>query len=263
VGLPDEIFFRHTVSQGKPGKLTDLHCHNGLELLYVLSGNMMHVVEGRKYRLEPGDLVLVHPSRYHYLEQLSDEPYERYNVHFDPQLEKVDISSLPRELEVINLKNVPFASQLFEKMDYYQKKLHPPVFKELLLQLLKELFISLHLATYAKKREEATLSPILKRALDYINDNLFTISDVDEVADALFISSSYLFYLFRSSMHQTPKKYITVKRLLASQSRIRGGMSPTTVCKECGFNEYTTFYRNYYTFFGHPPSYDSNQNGIN
>lgn len=224
---------------------------------------MVHVVEGRRYRLEPGDLVLVHPSKYHYLEHRSGDIYERYNVHFDPQLCKVDISALPKELEVIKLKDVPFASQLFEKMDYYQKNLEEPVFKELLMQMLKELFINLQLATDAKKKEEATLSPILKRALDYINDNLFTIADVDEVADALFISSSYLFHLFRNSLHQTPKKYITDKRLLAAQRRIRRGMSPTAVCKECGFKEYATFYRSYHAFFGHPPSYDSDRKNVN
>lgn len=257
MSLPKIMIFRHTISQGKPGMFTELHCHNGMELLYVVSGDMAHVVEGRKYRLGPGDLALVHPSKYHYLEQLSDEPYERYNVHFDPQLHKVDMSKLPKDLEVVYLTDVPFAPGLFEKMDYYQKKMDGPDFEAMLLQMLNELFVSLQLAASAKKQEEASLSPILRKALDYINENLFTITDVNEVADALFISSSYLFHLFRSSLHQTPKKYIKDKRLLAAQRRIRRGMNPTSVYKECGFKEYATFFRSYNTFFGHPPSHDS------
>lgn len=258
MSLPDKIVFRHSRSQQKPGILTDLHCHNGLELLYVVSGDMVHVVEGRRYRVGPGDLILVHPSKYHYLEQLFGEPYERYSVHFDPQLHNVDISVLPKELEVVCLHDVPYAPELFEKMDYYQRELDESLFQDMLLQMLKELFVNLQLAAIAKKQEEASLSPILKRTLEYINENLFTITDVDEVADALFISTSYLFHLFRSSLHQTPKKYITDKRLLAAQRRIRSGMNPTAVYKECGFKEYATFYRNYNAFFGHPPSHDSN-----
>ena len=109
--------------------LADLHCHNGLELIYVVSGNMAHVVEGRRYLLRPGDLVLVHPSKYHYLECLSSEPYERYNVLFDPQLHKIDISKVPKELEVISLLNNPIAVGLFEKLDCYQKELDPQTLK--------------------------------------------------------------------------------------------------------------------------------------
>lgn len=255
--MPDQIVFCHNTSKEKKGRLTDLHCHNGMELLYVVSGDMLHVVEGRRYRVGPGDLILVHPSKYHYLEQLFDEPYERYNIYFDPQLHNVDISALPKELEVVCLHDVPYAQELFEKMDYYQKELDGSVFYEMFLQMLKELFVNLQLAASAKKQEEASLSPILKKALEYINDNLFTIADVDEVAGALFISSSYLFHLFRNSLHQTPKKYITDKRLLAAQRRIRRGMNPTSVYKECGFKEYATFFRSYSAFFGHPPSCDS------
>ena len=164
---------------------------------------------------------------------------------------------MPKGMEVVNLTKVPFASQLFEKMDYYQKELDGKTFEAMLLQMLNELFINLRLSTDAQKQEEASMPLILIRALDYINENLYTITDVDEVADALFISSSYLFHLFRDSLHQTPKKYITDKRLLAAQRRIRRGMNPTAVYKECGFKEYATFYRNYNAFFGHSPSHDS------
>lgn len=257
MSVPEQVFFRHTVSEVKPGKFTQLHCHNGLELLYIVSGDMNHIVEGRRYRLEPGDLVLVHPSRYHYLEQMSESIYERYNIHFDPQLHDVDISQLPKEMEVVNLTKVPFAPQLFEKMGYYQKLLDDATFDKMLLQMLNELFINLQLSADIRKQEEVFLPPVLKGALDYINENLYTISDVDQVADAMFISTSYLFFLFRSVLRQTPKRYITEKRLLAAQRKIRSGMLPTVAFKDCGFNEYATFYRSYCAFFGYPPSRDS------
>jgi AraC-like DNA-binding protein len=201
--------------------------------------------------------VLVHPSKYHYLERLSTEPYERYNIQFIPQQHRINVSAVPKELEVISLLNCPIAAALFPKMDYYKRELDPETFEKLLQQLLVELFINLQLVSDARKQEEASLSPILKGALEYINDNLYTISDVEEVASALYISTSYLFYLFRTSLHQTPKKYITDKRLLAAQRRIGRGMNPTAVYKECGFREYTTFFRSYCAFFGHPPSQDS------
>ena len=252
--LPNGMDYKHTVSVDKPGMLAALHCHNKFELLYVVSGDMTHVVEGRKYRIKAGDLILVHPSKYHYLERLSAEPYERYNILFDPQLHRVDISAVSEEMDVVSLRGNPMVEDLFPKMEYYRKALETAEFEELLLHMVEELFINLRIASYAPRQEEGSLSPILMKALAYINENLFTVTGVDEVAKALYISPSYLFYLFRKSMHQTPKKYILDKRLLAAQRMLRSGMSPTAVYKECGFKEYTTFFRGYSAFFGHAPS---------
>lgn len=254
--LQNEIVYRHITSAGKPGMLADLHCHNGMELIYIRSGSMMHVVEGRRYLLNPGDLVLVLPSRYHYLEQLSDEPYERYNIIFDPQLHNIDVSSVPTDMEVVHLEEGSVPSGLFAKMDLYYDRLEETVFSQLLRHMLEELLVNLLMIGDAPRREQDDFSPILQKALAYVNQNLFTIENVDEIARALFISPSYLFQLFRSSLHQTPMRYIRDKRLLAAQRRIRRGMSPTVACKECGFKEYASFFRSYQTFFGHAPSRD-------
>ena len=247
------IKFRHHTSALQPGMFAALHCHNDFELIYVVSGELAHVVEGRRYLLRPGSLALVRPSTYHYLQVLSDEPYERYNILFDgiPESER-----LPRDLEVADLSDNRELTALFAKMDLYaQAKAED--FHRLLELLLRELCLSLALFPQGQREKEVAQSPILSRALQYINENLFTLSNVEEVAGALFISSSYLYALFRESLHQTPQKYIRDKRLLAAQRRIRAGGKPTAVCRECGFREYATFYRNYMAFFGHSPSAES------
>ena len=234
-----------------------LHCHNRFELLYITSGEMEHVVEDRKYRVKAGDLILVRPSMYHHLEQLSEQPYMRYDILFDPDRIGVDVTKLPEDIEVISLLDNPVADGLFRKLNGYYEGLEEGCFAKLLEQMIYELFLNLQLFSDATHREKIYLSPILTRALAYINENLFSITDVDEVAQALYISPSNLFYMFRTSLHQTPKKYITEKRLLAAQRRIFAGNKPTEVYKECGFRDYTTFYRSYIVRFGHAPSEDA------
>jgi AraC-like DNA-binding protein len=93
--------------------------------------------------------------------------------------------------------------------------------------------------------------------LRYINENLCTLSGVEEVANHLFISESYLFRMFKNELHQTPKKYILEKRLLMAQKKILSGEKPSDVSVECGFGDYTVFYRNYLSRFGHAPSVDT------
>ena len=248
------ILYRHLSSTDQVGMLAELHCHNKFELLYVSSGEMSHVVEDRKYRIGSGDLVLVKPSTYHYLECLSEQPYQRHNILFDPKQIGVDVSGLPEDTEVISLLNNPIAIGLFQKLDYYHRGLASEEFADFLASVLRELFLNLRIFSNTRHREKTLLSPILTRALDYINENLFTITDVEEIAQALYISPSYLFYLFRTTLHQTPKKYITDKRLLAAQRQILAGGKPTEVYKVCGFRDYTTFFRSYTAYFGHNPS---------
>ncbi len=252
--LANGILYDYDYISGKHGVLTDLHCHNRFELLYLVSGSMHHVVEDRKYLIYGGDLVLVRPSTYHYLERLSEEPYERYNILFDPQKIEVDVSLIPQDTEVINLSNNPIARRLFKKLEYYNQNLEVKDFTKIVEHMLHELFLNLHIFSDITHREKIILSPILSKALAYINENLFTISDIDEVAQALYISPSYLFYLFRTTLHQTPRKYITEKRLLAAQQKISAGKKPTEIYVECGFRDYTTFFRCYTAHFGHAPS---------
>lgn len=256
------ILYLHHSSVGKPGMLADLHCHNRFELLYISSGQMSHVVEDRKYTVCGGDLVLVRPSTYHYLEQLTAETYDRYNILFDPEQIGVNVGSLPEDTEVISLLNNPIAIGLFQKIDFYRNGLSPEDFSAFLAMLLRELFLNLRIFSNPHHREKTMISPILTRALDYINENLFTITDVEQIAQALYISPSYLFYLFRTALHQTPKKYITDKRLLAAQQQIRGGDKPTEVYQVCGFRDYTTFFRSYTAYFGHTPSQEGKQSSL-
>ena len=95
---------------------------------------------------------------------------------------------------------------------------------------------------------------MLTDALVYIRDNLFTVRDVGEIAAALHVTESYLFRIFRTELSTGPARYVTEKRLLAAQSMIRLGRRPSEVFSECGFQDYTAFFRAYKKFFGTAPS---------
>ena len=56
------------------------------------------------------------------------------------------------------------------------------------------------------------------------------------------------------SRHFPAAEHNLAQRLLAAQNLLTDGESPSKVFEKCGFNDYTTFYRNYVSFFGHPPS---------
>ena len=227
----DNVFFKHETTPNMPKDAYSMHSHNMYELLYFVKGDATHVIEDRKYKLKKGDLVLIRPSKYHFIQIDSFCDYERYDVLFSPKTKSID---------GLSLLDKHFTGEDFERI---------------LTGLLCELFYLLSVTPATENTDAPSVtSPTLSLALKYINDNLITLTGVEEVAKNCFVTEGYLFRLFKNELHKTPGKYISSKRLLLAERMISDGEPPTSVYEKCGFSDYTTFYRNYRAFFGKAPS---------
>lgn len=250
----EKIFFKHELSRKLSENVYSMHTHNAYELLYILSGDATCVIEDRRYKLNRGDLILIRPLRYHFIQIDSITDYERYDILFDPSRHGVDgLARIGRDAEVIHLSENAIAKNIFEKMDVYAERFDGADFERLLSHLLSELFYSIGLFDDRVERGGNSISPLISDALRYINESLYTIKSMGEIANHLFVSESYLFRRFKRELHQTPKRYIMNKRLLLAEQRLSLGEAPTAVCRELGFGDYTSFYRNYRSFFGRAP----------
>ena len=256
--LPDvrtpKFLYSNHVFVPKSGVKRESHAHPMYELIYFIRGDASHVVEDRRYKLSRGDLVIVRPGKFHDICFDSDREYERCNILFD--MEAMGLwraEEVSQRFEVVSLAEHPEISAVFAKLTQYREVMTEEDFVEAAAHLLFQLFCDLSLLPEQKERTYS-VHPLLSRALAYIRDNLFTVRDVAEVAGALYVTESYLFRLFRRELKTGPKRYITEKRLLAARSLIRLGRRPSDVYLECGFSDYTAFFRNYKSFFGYSPS---------
>lgn len=250
----EQILFKHEVSENLPCNTYSMHMHNAYELICLLDGDATHVIEDRKYKLKKGDLILIRPRQYHFIQIDSVSRYERFNILFDAEKHRVEgVDRIPDELEIINLEESSIAMQILRKCKIYHESCDKETFTRIASHLLSELFFNLHLFPASLPKEISPLSPLISKALSYINENLSTIRDIRELASHLFVSESYLFRLFKKELHQTPKQYICEKRLLLAQNMLGAGEKPTKVALGCGFTDYSTFYRNYTAFFGTSP----------
>ena len=260
----DKIFFKHEVSKNLPCDTYSMHTHNMYELIYFVSGNATHIIEDRKYKLKKGDLILIRPFHYHFIQIDAPDDYERYDILFDPSRHNIESTALlPSDAEVINLTGNTAAEDIFKKFDLYRENASPEIFEKLISIMLSELFYNISMFPLVNSDEISSASPLVSKALRYINENLCTISGTREIANHLFVSESYLFRIFKNELHESPKKYIMDKRLLLSQKMIASGEAPGYVCEKCGFGDYTSFYRNYTSFFGHSPSAKSRKHSPN
>ena len=63
----------------------DYHYHEFCKLLFLMSGKGSYVVDGQRYLLQAGDVVLVGSRSVHCPELEKDEPYERVILYISPE----------------------------------------------------------------------------------------------------------------------------------------------------------------------------------
>lgn len=232
-----------------------MHAHDFYELIFLLDGDASYVVEGRKYKLQKNDLIFTRPLTYHYIEMHSNAVYVRYLIAFRSfEIGETLLSSIPKDLEVIHCSEHSIIRQNFERLNYYGQKLEREEFFDLFPALIKEILYNVRLSTQDVVHIPAEISPILSSALQYINENLFSINSMEELAQDLFLSLPYLFKIFKQQLKISPKKYVNLKRLQYAKQMLASGKKPYEIYAECGFNSYVGFYKQFLKQFGYPPS---------
>ena len=232
-----------------------LHEHDVYELMFFVKIKGVYFMEGRAYRLNRNDVLLIPPHTQHRI--IMDEPceYDRYNVLFDAAL-------LPHELKVLvdGIKPILHLDDgviegFMSSYDLYLDSFDKETALVGIDSVVKSMLMHMYLLSAKKDRTQTSrVNPIVTRATAYIQKNLATLSGVDEICDELFVTKSHLHHLFKKYLMTTPKKYINAKRLFEAQQLIRHGIAPGEACFMSGFGDYATFYRNYKDFFGHLPS---------
>lgn len=84
-------------------------------------------------------------------------------------------------------------------------------------------------------------SPIVRKAVEYINENYLTISQVEEIAGHCHISVSYLCRIFRKQLGISPTEFINSRKIIHAKHLLKKGHNVTNVCFASGFNSYNYF----------------------
>ena len=232
------------------------HSHEGFEIIYMIKCNATYLIDGKEYTLKPGDAILTRPFSIHTLNVEPKSEYERFNIIFGENAIPLSIlKKIPPSINVINFEGNKNVSSIFEKGEYYLSVLDKEDIPQVLTGLITELLLNIIIQSKNEpKNNTEFINPIVYKSIDYIENNLRSISEIEEIANELFITKSHLHHIFMKYMNTSPKKYITTRRLALAQKEILSGCKPTEVYLRCGFSDYSSFYRAYCKYFGRTPS---------
>lgn len=264
----DEIRFYHNISYDPKSEDYPMHAHNSLEIYYFISGNCRYLVEGNEYSLKHGDIMIMRPSETHNLLVLGNEPYERVTVNIS--------AGFIRSFDNGEALLKPFFDRSLGRLNRYRKEEFSDDIRKICFEDVGEdSFVPKKIEVVAKtftalceickcfeaKRDgevdDAGSGDISSRLIGYINSNLFEPISLLGISEEFYLSSSQLNRIFRRATGSSVWEYVTIKRLIAARNMIRSGDSAGKACAECGFKDYSSFYRLYKSRFGVSPKQDA------
>ena len=231
------------------------HMHNGYELLYFLRGDAEYVIGSATYRLSPRTLLFIRPRDFHYLRPLSDAPYERFVIHF-PR-EAIPPSLLAFTDNAPDVYHVPKGSEteaFFARWEAAERTYTREDLTTLLTGSVPALLLCLKYGRFADTAQPTRENQTLDAILRYIDEHPTERITATALAAQFFVSTSWIVHSFRTHLGITLMQYVNKKRILYAEARIREGASPTAVAKECNYESYVTFYRQFKKYLKYNPS---------
>jgi AraC-like DNA-binding protein len=237
-----------------------IHCHDFSELVVILSGSAIHIIEGREYPVSAGQVFLIHRDVCHGYKDVDNIQY--VNVMFHPD----------QVLQLPELKLLPGFQALFYIEPFYRKEMYFKGMLELDNSQLAQvsLLLDLILEEYGRRQEgfrlmvrtyftaligklsryyqansgrEENKALRIAEAVTYLEEHFLQPITMDELAEKAFLSKRQFYRVFSSNYNTTPMDFVIRKRLDHSCMLLRdSALTISQVAMESGFLD-----QNYYT----------------
>lgn len=242
-------------------QMVEKHAHDFFEIYCLLEGNVTLNIEGSRYPISKETIVLLPPGISHGAEVLSDE-YERIVLWINPwylnriSSRKTNLSScfaMAKQngylLEVEPFMRNQLISYLLSLIcETHEKEFGTDIMIDAMLQ---QLLIVIHRqqSLYIQKEKET-----LKEIIKYINKHYTETITLDYLCQRFFISKFYLSRSFRVLTGKSVYQYILEKRMSMAKQLLIYGEKPTSIYINCGFSQYSNFYRAFKKYYKISPN---------
>lgn len=191
------------------------HSHDFCEILYVAGGAGEAILEGKKFRLAPGDLVVVNPGTLH--EERSDAKAPLRLIFL--AIRDFAVPGLPAGCLSQEKYRVLSCGEYRYKMDIYLRELLQETssqiefYQEISQGLVSALLVLVMRLIRINPEDEAALSQECQKIKEYLDQNFTSPITLDSLSETVYISKHYLSHLFKEQTGVSPIKYLTSKRM--------------------------------------------------
>ena len=252
------------IEQGIPGLGYKYEVLKNAVIHYVTKGYGTFKFNGKVYTLKQGDIfILLKGMKVEYVASI-DDPWEYYWIGFSGSNanEYLNRTSITNSY-VANCEKNSKIPQIILNMCEISKTYNPSSSDDILL--LKELYSLLYtlIEEFPKPFDykDKELHTYIQDALNFINSNYMNSITVQEIADYVNLSRSYLYKMFIKNLGISPQRYLINLRMYKATLLLKGTKLPIgEVASRVGYSDSLLFSKTFSKHFSMSPlNYRNNQ----
>lgn len=259
---------RHSTEAQSP------HTHEYFQIFYVIKGNITHYVEKVEGKLYRGDMTIIPPNVEHHIGPI-DDGTEFYSFSFMMNIfdesnksDRIAVNFL-NQLTTVNKASIQPKISLPDDEILYIETIMDRIYKEFNLKqvgndeiirsnavILLTVFARIYFETIndAIPTGVSNLNQYVLYCIQYINANFHEPLSLTDMAKRSAMSKSSFCNAFSTLTGYSFKEYLNLKRIEHSIKLIKKGYQLTVIYGLCGYEDYSTFIRNFKKVMGISPS---------
>lgn len=262
----------HITRISSPKEALNLHSHNYFQIYCVISGKVTHHLEHSTADLTAGDIFILPPNQPHYIETPAGE-VDFYSLSFTSdyfqnikEANKLILDFL-LYLQTEGAKHIEPKVSLSYEDTIFVRTLFQRILEEFSgdkpgkNEIIKEsvsVLLSLFARVYFEKNAAALVAKenrqLVMHSIEYIKNHFDEEITTAEIIRRSAMSKTNFCTLFHSVTGMPFKEYLNRYRIERAAELIASGEKVSAAASNCGYCDFSTFYRNFKKYMGISPS---------
>lgn len=247
------------------GNRSDIHTHDFLEISIVLEGQADYTIEEQEFQLNAGQIMLFNPGIHHGEEQRPGTYSHQLHIGLtNISLDGLKRNHFPTKKAILNLGEYQweFLDKAWRLVKEYGEE--QPEFQlmvkaliiEMLVLILRSLEkvqdnnVTLALSKNAKRKQY-----LVNHAIYYLENHHTQEITLEQLADTLYVSPTYLSKVFKESTGMSPINYLIQVRLKHAKELLANDqLTIREISQAVGYQDAYHFSKLFKKYYGVSPS---------
>lgn len=255
----------------RPNEAKKMHSHEYFQIYYIEKGSLTHYVESSVSRLVAGDMFIIPPGIKHRIEEENQTTF--YSFSFMP--DSLGEAGISNSFAMDFLRRISQDSTIRPKITLPSDKvlrvesIMEEIYKEFnehnisgkdIIRSYGIILVTMFARIYYESSKTSLIShfedcrQFVLHCVDYIESNYFQDINLDSMVKLSAVSKSSFCRIFSEITGYSFNKYLNMCRIRKSTEYIKRGYKITAIYGLCGYNDFSTFYRNFKNILGVSPS---------